>query len=114
MRSVYSAAKAALNSLTANARMDLARDYPGIHISLVMPGPVSTDFIDNLLGATPGVRSTVSGALQTQTADEVAAVMVDLIDHPQPEVYTAPGLQEMARQYYQDIAAFEAGMRRPR
>ncbi|HVP07615.1 MAG TPA: SDR family oxidoreductase, partial [Candidatus Acidoferrum sp.] len=40
IRSVYSAAKAALNSLTANLRMDLARTYPGIKVSLVMPGVV--------------------------------------------------------------------------
>src|SRR4029079_1504045 len=34
VRSVYSAAKAALNSLTANLRTDLAAEYPDIHVSL--------------------------------------------------------------------------------
>jgi len=43
-RSIYSAAKAALNSLTTQLRMDLAAEYPGIHISLVMPGVVTTEF----------------------------------------------------------------------
>ena len=36
-RSAYSASKAALNSLTANLRMDLRATYPNIHISVVMP-----------------------------------------------------------------------------
>ena len=40
-RSAYNAAKAALNALTANARVDLARAHPGIHVTLVMPGLVS-------------------------------------------------------------------------
>src|SRR5262245_48789989 len=44
VRSAYSAAKAALNSLTTNLRMDLARTYPNIHVTLVMPGIVLTDF----------------------------------------------------------------------
>jgi len=38
IRSAYSASKAALNSLTANLRMDLAASDPGIHVTLVMPG----------------------------------------------------------------------------
>jgi len=36
IRSAYSAAKAALNSLTANLRTDLAGSHPGIHVTLVM------------------------------------------------------------------------------
>ena len=38
IRAAYSASKAALNSLTANLRMDLAATHPGIHVTLVMPG----------------------------------------------------------------------------
>src|SRR5207244_7485315 len=43
-RSIYSAAKSGVNVLTANARMDLKAKYPGIHVSMVMPGMVETDF----------------------------------------------------------------------
>src|SRR5262249_20688135 len=43
-RAVYSAAKHALNSLTANFRMDLRAPFPDIHVSLVIPGVVGTDF----------------------------------------------------------------------
>src|SRR5207237_4915967 len=51
-RSAYNAAKAALNALTANVRVDLAMKYPGIHVSLVMPGLVATEFARNAIGST--------------------------------------------------------------
>jgi short-subunit dehydrogenase len=110
-RSAYSAAKAALNSLTANLRMDLRAEYPNIHISLVMPGVVSTDFAANTLHGAPmpeGVQLPMA-----QTPEEVAAVMIDLIDNPRPEVYTNPSIQlERVKNYYTDVAAFEANMGR--
>src|SRR5437867_4922238 len=43
-RSIYSASKSAVNSLTASLRMDLKANYPNIHVSLVMPGIVDTNF----------------------------------------------------------------------
>src|SRR5258707_3253795 len=52
VRSAYSAAKAALNTLTANLRVDLQRSHPGIHVSLVMPGLVTTDFASHATGST--------------------------------------------------------------
>ena len=112
-RSVYSASKAALNSLTANLRMDLRAAYPNIHISVVMPPMVSTEFANNALHGTPppptGFRS-ASGA--PQTPEQTAAVIVELIDHPRPEVYTNPGFSELVARYYTDIAAFEENMGR--
>jgi len=47
LRSAYSAAKAAVNSLTANLRMDLAASHPDIHVTTVMPGIVLTGFSSN-------------------------------------------------------------------
>jgi NADP-dependent 3-hydroxy acid dehydrogenase YdfG len=112
IRSVYSAAKAALNSLTANLRMDLSREYPGIHVSLVMPGLVATAFASNALGGTPpGPPPT--GPMQPQTPEEVAAAIAHLIEHPVPEIYTNPVSAELARRYYADVAAFEASFGRP-
>lgn len=107
-RSVYNAAKAALNALTANLRMDLRAEFPNIHVSLVMPGVVSTDFAANAKHGAP-----LPAALpNAQTAEEVAAVMVDLIDHPRAEVYTNPTVQiERVKSYYADVAAFEQNMR---
>ena len=103
-RSVYSAAKAAVNSLTANLRMDLKADYPGIHISLVMPSMVATEFAANSLGAAPIVDA---AAPQAQNVDEVAAVIARLLENPAAEVFTNAASADIARLYYQDIAAFE-------
>lgn len=105
-RSAYSASKAALNSLTANVRMDLRADYPNIHISLVSPGPVATDFHVNALGGTPG-----TGRTQViQSVEEVVAVLEDVIDHPVPDRYTNPASADLVQRYYRDIAAFEDAM----
>src|SRR5262245_34593631 len=52
-RAAYNAAKAALNALTANARVDLAAKHPGVHVTLVIPGLVSTDFQKNAVGGSP-------------------------------------------------------------
>jgi hypothetical protein len=45
--------------------------------------------------------------MQAQTAEEVAAVMANLIEKPVPEVYTNPVTPGVARRYYEDVAAFE-------
>ena len=89
IRSAYSASKAALNSLTANFRMDLAATDPGIHVTLVMPGMVSTDFGKNAIHGTPAIRPG-AGAAPPQTAEAVAAVIVGAIDQPVAEVFTNP------------------------
>jgi NAD(P)-dependent dehydrogenase (short-subunit alcohol dehydrogenase family) len=104
-RSVYNAAKAALNSLTTNLRMDLKSDYPDIHVSLVMPGVVLTDFSRNALGGVPQTAP-IRGIMKPQTAEEAAAAIVGLIEIPQPELYTNPALAELARQYCLDREAF--------
>ena len=110
-RSAYNAAKAALNALTANLRMDLAAAYPGIQIGLVMPGPVSTDFSNNALGGTPMVPPPRLTAVQT--ADDVADVIAGMIENPRAEVYTSPTLRALTKRYYEDVAGFEAGMSAP-
>ena len=102
VRSAYNAAKHALNALTANLRMELRNSHPGVHVSLVMPGVVRTEFAANALGGT-----VPSGGPPGQTAEEVAAVIAGLIEHPVAEVYTNPASAEMARRYYQDVEAFE-------
>jgi NADP-dependent 3-hydroxy acid dehydrogenase YdfG len=113
IRSAYSAAKAALNSLTANLRTDLAAEYPEIHVSLVMPGIVKTEFAQNALSAGSGPAAPQArppaGSMQPQTAEEVAAAIARLVEWPEAEIYTNPASPELARRYYADIAAFEAG-----
>jgi NADP-dependent 3-hydroxy acid dehydrogenase YdfG len=110
IRAAYSASKAALNSLTANLRMDLAATHPGIQVTLVMPGLVSTEFAANAVHGTPPIRPGAGGA-PPQTADEVAAVIVGVIDNPVAEVFTNPHLGAIMRRYFEDVGAFERGLR---
>jgi short-subunit dehydrogenase len=108
-RSIYSAMKAAVNSLTANLRMDLQLSHPDIHVSLVLPGIVATEFHRNALG---GEFERPPGAppMPMQTAEEVAAVIAGVIDSPAPETYTNPATPPIMRKYYEDVAAFERGL----
>jgi len=112
IRSVYSAAKAALNSLTANLRTDLAAEYPEIHVSLVMPGIVKTGFARNALGASEGPAASPPfrpiGPMQPQTVEEVATAIARLLEEPRAEIYTNPASPALAQRYYADVAAFEA------
>jgi short-subunit dehydrogenase len=113
IRSAYNAAKAALNALTANLRMDLKAEHPGIHVSLVMPGIVTTEFARNALGAATAATAAGSAyrppasAAIPQTAEEVAAVIARLVERPQAEILTNPAQIPIARRYYEDVAAFE-------
>jgi short-subunit dehydrogenase len=101
-RSAYSASKAALNALTANLRMDLRTSHPEIHVSLVMPGPVATEFHNNSLGGTPTGRG-----MAIQPVEEVVQAIEQLIDNPRQEIYTNPTSAELVQRYYRDVAAFE-------
>jgi short-subunit dehydrogenase len=110
IRSVYSAAKAALNSLTANLRMELRTAYPNIHVSVVMPPMVSSDFGRNALYATPPPAGGLRPGVVVQTPEQAAAAIVDLIDHPRAEVYTNPSQAEAVARYYADVEAFEKNL----
>src|SRR3954454_15983873 len=102
-RSAYNAAKAALNAVTANARVDLARTHPGIHVTLVMPGLVRTDFQQNAVGGTPPLPASTP----SQTSEEVAAAIAGAIEHPVAEVYTNPQHAAVALEYFKDVGGFE-------
>ena len=108
-RSGYNAAKAALNALTANVRMDLAARNPNIHVTLVMPGLVTTDFAKNALGGTPAVaRSRVTPP--PQSSEDVAAAIVRVIYEPVAEIYTQPQQAAVVERYFSDVGAFERGL----
>jgi short-subunit dehydrogenase len=109
-RSAYSAAKAALNSLTANLRMDLAVSHPGITVSVVMPGLVSTGFAEHARGAGPGAKPS-NPPTPSQAPEAVAAAIVSLIAAPKGELVTSPGLVAAGQRYVADVDAFEAGLR---
>jgi short-subunit dehydrogenase len=109
-RSAYNASKAALNSLSANLRMDLAKTHPGIHVSVVMPGLVLTSFQKNALGGTPPLGPGGTTGTKPQSLDEVTLAIEQLIANPKPELYTNPASAGIAQQYFADVAAFEAGL----
>jgi NADP-dependent 3-hydroxy acid dehydrogenase YdfG len=113
-RSAYNAAKAALNALTANVRVDLAAKYPDIHVSLVMPGLVTTDFARNAIGSTSAVAPAwapgAGSGMKPQSPEEVAAAIGELIQHPVAEIYTNPASAPMAKRYFEDISTFEEAL----
>ncbi len=108
-RSAYNAAKAALNALTANLRVDLRRSHPGVRVSLIMPGIVATDFAENVVGGPVDLTGSPWAATTSQTVDEVATMIAGVIDHPVAELYTNPASAGMARRYFEDVGAFEQG-----
>ncbi|MFP2908303.1 SDR family oxidoreductase [Pyxidicoccus sp. 3LFB2] len=102
-RSAYSAAKHALNGLSACLRMELLQTHPGITVTVVMPGVVATEFGNNALGGGPDSR-VLPGA---QSVEDATKVIVEVIEHPRPEVYTQPAMQAEVERYYRDVGAFE-------
>jgi short-subunit dehydrogenase len=115
-RSAYNAAKAALNALTANVRVDLAAKYPDIHVSLIMPGLVSTDFARNAVGSSSAIApawAPGASGMKPQSAEEVAAAIAGVIEQPVAELFTNPASAAMARRYFEDVGAFEESLRAP-
>lgn len=105
-RSAYNAAKAALNALTANLRMDLRRTHPNVHVTLVMPGMVATEFGRNAVYSPEGTP--VYSGPQVQSVEDVADVFARVIENPVAEVYTNPRSHGMVQDYFADVEAFEA------
>ena len=105
-RSAYSAAKHALNALTASLRLELQVEFPDIHVSTVLPGVVATEFGLKALGGGPDSRTLPNA----QPVDEVAGVIAELIEHPRAEVYTQPGFRQQVLDYFaaEDMAAAES------
>jgi NADP-dependent 3-hydroxy acid dehydrogenase YdfG len=112
-RSVYSAAKSALNILTANLRVDLKATHSNIHVTLVMPGVVMTDFAANSINGAP-LPPNAAAAMGAQTPEEAAAAIASVIEKPTHEIYTNPASASIAKLYFEDIAAFEENAARRR
>jgi NADP-dependent 3-hydroxy acid dehydrogenase YdfG len=87
IRSAYSGAKHFLNALTAMMRAEIQATHPGIQFSLVSPGVVRTDFGLNALHGGPDSRQFP----ESQSAEEVAAVIAEVIDSRIPDAYTRAG-----------------------
>lgn len=96
IRSAYGASKHAMNSLSSNLRQELRVEYPQIFVSVVHPGVVATEFGSKALHGGPDSRA-IPGA---QPATEVAAVIVNTLEHPRADVYTRDGSQTLVANYY--------------
>jgi short-subunit dehydrogenase len=98
-RSSYSAAKFFLNALTAMFRAEIQQTHPTIQFSLVSPGVVRTGFGRNALHGGPDSRELPG----SQSAEEVAAVIVDVVKTRKADVYTRARSAESVAEYYAKI-----------
>jgi short-subunit dehydrogenase len=80
-------------------REELRATHPGIAVSLVSPGVVRTEFGVNALHGGPDSRELPG----SQSAEEVAAVIVGVIGSRRPDVYTLPGAAKRVAEYYATI-----------
>lgn len=111
IRSAYNAAKAALNALSSNLRMDLRRlGATNVHVSVVMPGMVTTDFALNATHSNGPSPRPAAHMPQPQSVEEVAEVITRLIDKPRAEIFTNPAAAAVVERYVKDVGAFEAQM----
>lgn len=98
-RSSYNGAKHFLNALTANFRSEIQETHPGIQISLVSPGVVRTDFGLNAAHGGPDSRALPD----SQSPEEVAAVIAGVIESRRPDVYTRTGAHARIVAYFDSI-----------
>jgi NADP-dependent 3-hydroxy acid dehydrogenase YdfG len=96
IRSAYCGAKHFLNALTATFRAEVQATHPGIQFSLVSPGVVRTDFGLNAMHGGPDSRSFPG----SQSAEEVAAVIWQVVETRKPDVYTRPGAKDVVLGYF--------------
>jgi short-subunit dehydrogenase len=99
IRSAYNGTKHYLNALTANFRTEVQATHPGIQFSIVSPGVVRTDFGLNARHGGPDSRSFP----ESQSAEEVAAVIADVIESRAPDVYTRKGAHDRVAAYYASL-----------
>src|SRR5207237_10841461 len=99
------------NALSSNLRMDLRRQgVTNVHVSVVMPGLVTTDFALNAKHSQGPSPRPPANMPQAQTVDEVVDVMARLIDEPRAELFTNPVAAAAVERYVRDVGAFEQGM----
>jgi short-subunit dehydrogenase len=98
-RSAYCGAKHFLNALTSTFRAEIQQTHPGIQVSLVSPGVVRTGFGLNARHGGPDSRQLP----ESQSAEEVALVIADVIVSRLPDVYTRAGSQHLIANYYSTV-----------
>jgi len=101
IRSAYCGAKHFLNALTATMRAEVQQTHPGIQFSIVSPPVVRTDFGLNAIHGGPDSRQLPD----SQSAEEVAAVIAAVIASRRPDVYTRAGARDRVAGYYANVGA---------
>ena len=99
-RSAYCGAKHFLNALTATFRAEVQQTHPDIQFSLVSPGVVRTEFGLNARHGGPDSRQLPD----SQSAEEIAEVIVHVIGSRQADVYTRAGAHDRVVEYYKTVA----------
>lgn len=98
-RSAYSASKHFVNALTSTMRTEVQETHPSIQYTLVSPGVVRTEFGRNAMHGGPDSRELPN----SQSAEEVAEVIVRAVESRVPDVYTRKGAQARIAEYYASI-----------
>jgi NAD(P)-dependent dehydrogenase (short-subunit alcohol dehydrogenase family) len=105
--------KSALYGMQAVAPHFIRALAPGVHVSLVMPGIVVTDFARNAgsAGLRPPPTVTRPGGidLAPQSVDDVVDVLVRLLDRPAAEAYTNPAQPGVVQRYLADSGPSRPG-----
>jgi len=105
IRSAYCGAKHFLNALTATFRDEVQQTHPNIQFSLVSPPVVRTEFGLNARHGGPDSRTLPN----SQSAEDVAAVIAEVIATRQPDVYTLPGARQRVIGYYSSLGVDAKG-----
>ena len=105
VRVAYAAVKAAANMLTASLRVELKATHPGIHVTLLVPGLVATEFGLNSMGVGVVDNRKLTGA---QPVEEAAKAIVDVIESPRSEAYTSQTVSDGVARYQREPDVVEA------
>jgi short-subunit dehydrogenase len=95
VRAAYGAVKAAVNMLTASLRVELKKTHPGVHVTLLLPGVVATEFGVNSMGVGIVDNRKLPGA---QPVEEAVRAIVDVIESPKSEAYIGGVVERYLRE----------------
>ena len=104
VRAAYGAVKAAVNMLTASLRVELKKTHPGIHVTLLLPGVVATEFGVNSMGVGIVDNRKLPGA---QPVEEAVKAIVDVIENPKDEAYTSAFIGGVVERYLREPEVVE-------
>jgi len=104
VRAAYGAVKAAVNMLTASLRVELKKTHPGVHVTLLLPGVVATEFGVNSMGVGIVDNRKLPGA---QPVEEAVKAIVDVIESPKDEAYTSAFIGGVVERYVREPEVVE-------